>query len=862
MGWYRALLHLYPASMRAEYAAELCAIFALRRSQATGVFAVLLVWMEAIGDTVSSALAAHFDILRRDLGWAVRSLRRSPAFTLTAVTVAALGIGATTAAFTLADHVLFRPLPYPDSERLVKIWEDDGTRGYPRLEPSPANFRDWQRRARSFEGMAAWITRAVNLSADGNPARLEAASVTAGLLPLLGVQPALGRTFTPADDLPKAPGTVLLSDALWRARFAADPAMPGRTIQLDGVPYTVIGVMPRNFSFPSRDTQVWLPANFGESDFTDRSDNYLRVLGKLRKSVTLAAAQAEMRLVAAELERAWPKENERIGARVNTLREELPARSRMLLTALVGAAFCVLLIGCTNLANLLLARTLARRKELAVRTALGAGTESLIRQLLTESLLLALGGGIAGVLLAFAALPLLVRLVPNGLPIAETPAIDARVLAGAACLTMITALAFGIFPALRAVHGNFTGLREGSRGGAGGRREHLRSALVIAEIAGSVVLLVSAGLLLRALWRVQSVDPGFRTDGVLTLRTALPLPQYGKTADRARFYQQVIAGARQLPGVSDAVFVSWVPLVMQGGVWPVKVAGKPSEGMAQHALLRYVTSGYFSALRIPLLAGRDVGEADTPNAPFAAVVSRSFAQRYWPGEDPIGRHFEYALADRAVVGVVGDIRARGLEREAEPQVYLPYRQVPDNSIIGYIPKDMVVRAAVPPAALVPELRRIIAAADPALPITGVRMLGDVVDAETEPRAVQVRTLAVFALTAFLLAAIGIHGLLSFTVTSRAPEIGVRLALGAQRGDIVAMVVGSGARLATIGILCGSVAAWFAGAAMRSLLAGVDPADAPAFGASIGLCILMTLSGSLLPALRAIRIDPATAVRQE
>ena len=585
--------------------------------------------------------------------------------------------------------------------------------------------------------------------------------------------------------------------------------------------------MPRDFYFPSRDTQIWLPARFAEEDFNDRANNYLRVLAKLRPGVTLAAAQAEMRLVAADIERAWPKENERIGARVNTLREEIPARSRMLLTALLGAAVCVLLIGCTNLANLLLARSLARRKELAVRTALGAGRERLVRQLLTESLLLALGGGVAGVLLAFAALPLLVQLVPNRLPIAELPVIDARVLGGAACLTLLTALAFGIFPALRAGRGDLSGLREG-RSGAGGRKERLRSALVIAEVAGSVVLLVSAGLLLRALWRVQSVDPGFRTDGVLTLRTALPQPQYGRTADRARFYEQVLTEVRSLPGVSNAAYVSWIPLAFQGGVWPVKVPGQAVDGAAQRALLRFVTSGYFGALRIPLLTGRDVSPADTRTAPFAAVVSQSFARRYWPGENPLGRHFEYALADRTVVGVVGDIRARGLEREAEPQVYLPYRQVPDNDIIFYIPKDLVVRSSTPPAALLPQLRRIVAAADPALPVTGVRTLDDVVDAETEPRSVQVRALSAFALTAFLLAAIGIHGLLSFTVNSRAPEIGVRIALGAQTSDILAMVVGSGARLAAIGIVCGAIAAWFAGAAMRSLLAGVDPADIPAF----------------------------------
>jgi predicted permease len=863
MRLYRALLHLYPASFRAEYGADLCALFALRRTQATNPLAVLALWLEAIADACSSAPPAHWDILRQDVAWAARSLRRSPAFTLTAILVAALGIGAATAAFTLADHVLLRPLPYADSARLVKIWEDDSTRGYTRMDPSPANYRDWKRLSHSFEGVEAWWDLAANLSQVGNPARLEGAGITAGLLPMLGIQPALGRAFTADDDRPGAPGTVLLSDALWRSRFGADPGVTGRTVILDSLPYTVIGVMPRDFCFPSRDAQIWISARFGEDDFSDRSNNYIRVLAKLRRGVTLGAAQSEMRAVAGAMERAWPKENEHIGARVITLREELSSRSRMLLTALLGAALCVLLIGCTNLANLLLARALARRKELAVRTAMGAGRERLVRQLLTESLLLAIGGGIAGILLAFAALPLLVRLVPNSLPIAETPVIDVRVLLCAACITVLTALGFGVFPALRAGSGDLTGLREGSRaGGAGGRKEGLRSALVIAEIAGSVILLVSSGLLIRALWRLQNVDPGFRSAGVLTLRTALPIPKYNKVADRARFYSHVLQEARRLPGVAEAAYISFIPLAMQGGIWPIKVSGRDPSGAPERAMLRYVTSGYFAALSIPLHLGRDVSEADTREAPFTAVVSESFARRYWPGENPLGRHFDFALSPRTIVGVVGDIRARGPERESEPQVYIPYQQVADGSIIGYVPKDLVLRTSAPPGTLLPALRRIIAAADPEQPVSNVRMLGDVVESETEPRAVQVRALTAFAAIAFLLAAVGIHGLLSFTVSSRSQEIGVRLALGAQRTNILGMILRDAARLSAAGILFGAAAAYLAGSSMRALLAGVDAADLPTFTAAIALCALMTLTGSLIPALRAIHIDPASAIRVE
>jgi predicted permease len=361
---------------------------------------------------------------------------------------------------------------------------------------------------------------------------------------------------------------------------------------------------------------------------------------------------------------------------------------------------------------------------------------------------------------------------------------------------------------------------------------------------------------------LQNIDPGFGTAGVLTLRTALPMPRYEKVADRARFYSQVLQEARRLPGVSGAAYVSAAPLAWRGGIWPVKIPSRQLDGTPHHALLRYVTPGYFAVLSIPLRLGRDVNEADTREAPFAAVVSESFALRYWPGENPLGRHFDFALSGRTVVGVVGDIRARGLERPSEPQVYIPYRQVPDGDIIFYAPKDLVLRASAPPGALVPALRGIIAGADPDLPISDVRMLGEVVAAETEPRAVQARALGVFALAAFLLAAIGIHGLLSFTVSSRAQEIGVRLAVGAQRSDIVGMILGAAARLSVAGILFGAVAAYLAGSSMRALLAGVDPADAPTFAAAIALCAFMTLTGSLVPAIRAIHIDPASAIRVE
>ncbi len=544
------------------------------------------------------------------------------------------------------------------------------------MEPSPANFHDWQRLATSFESMGAYSSLAVSLGGVGEPEQLEGAVISGDLFAMLGAHPAIGRALTAADDRPEAPRVALLSDGLWRRRFGADPAILGRSILLNQIPYTVIGVMPRGFFFPVRTAELWRTFQFTGDDYIERSNNYLRVIARLRRGSSFSSAEAEMRLVAAQLERAWPKDNQGVGARVTTLRDEVSSGSRMLLLAILAAAACVLLIGCTNLANLLLARALSRRRELAVRAAIGAGRERLIRQLLTESLMLALAGGGAGVLLAMAALPMLVRLVPTSLPIAEVPAIDGRVLGFAALLTVLTGVAFGVLPALRACGGmNLSGLREGSRGGVGGRRERLRSALVIAEVAGSVVLLVCCGLLLRALWRVQSIDPGFRANGVLTLRTTLPMPRYVKVADRERYYVRVLGEARRLPGVSSAAFVSFVPMSPHGGIFPVSVPGRDPDPKSRGALLRYVTPGYFATLGIPLLAGRDADSRDAQDAPYTVVVSEAFARRYWPGENPLGRRMQIALAERTVVGVVGEIRARGLERISEPQVYLPHRQV-------------------------------------------------------------------------------------------------------------------------------------------------------------------------------------------
>ena len=872
---YPALLRLLPASFRAEYGGEMSAIFTQRRRDARGPLSILVLWSDAFVDVVSSALRVHADILRQDLRYVARTLGRSPGFAVTVVVVAALGVGATTAAFTITDHVLIRPLPFPESDRILQLWQNQVARGYRDMELSPANYRDWKRSSTSFEAMAALHSLSVNMVGEGDPERLQGTAVTDEILTVLGTKPLLGRAFTPDDDHEGAPGTILLSHGLWQGRFGGDAAVLGRKVILEDAPYEVIGVMPAGFHFPRRESQFWTAKRLGKPDFERRDDFYLEAVARLKKGVSVEQARAEMQLVAAQLEKQYPEVNERIGATVVRLRDQVSRQARLLLLALFGAALGVLLIACTNLASLFLARALQRRKEISVRAALGAGRERLVRQLLTESFLLATAGGTLGVVLAVSALPLAVRLVPTSLPIAETPPLDLRILAFAALMTLVTAIGFGLVPALRVFKdADAGGLREGSRAGIG-RKERLRSILVVAEVTISVVLLVSSGLLIRALLRVQTVDPGFRSEGVLTLRTWLPMPKYEPTARRVQFYEGVLAEVRALPGVTAAAYISYLPMVMRGGIWGIEAEGQPVEPGAQStASIRYVTPGFFGALGVPIRRGRDVNDGDTLAALSAAVVSESFAARYWPGENPLDRRFRFGLLggtrlsvfgafqDRTVVGVVGDVRVRGLERTSEPQVYLPYRQAPDGAMGWYTPKDLVVKSDVDPASLAPVLRKIIARADPTQPISDVRTLSVIVEAEMAPRTVQVRVLGAFAALALLLAGIGIHGLLAFTVSNRAQEIGVRMALGAQRADIFGLVLRHGLVLGALGVGLGLGLAFAAGQGLEALLAGVSPRDAATFLTAAGMAVSMALAGSLLPALRAVRVDPLTVMRAE
>ena len=855
MRFYRALLHLYPESFRNEYGDELARLHRHRMTEMGALAASL----EAIADVLPNAAAAHRDILAQDLRYAIRAMRRAPAFVLTAVLVVALGVGANTAAFTVADFVLIRPLPFPEPDRLVKIWQT--TPGYGRMEASAANFRDLKLLTRSFASIGAYTTSAANLVGADAPRRLTTGMVSFDVMSTLGVNALMGRTISRADSL--ASDVAVLSYGVWRSQFGADAGVIGRPIRLDGVRRVVIGVMPPSFNFPTRNVDVWIPLVLEARLFEDRNDNWLELIARLRPGASLASANADVGLAWSQLARKYPKELERSGAHVIGLRDELPRKAKVLLLALCGAALCILLLACANLASLLLVRAIARGREIAVRAALGAGRERIVRQLTTESLLLAALGGAAGVLVAKTTIPMLGRLVPDSLPIAEAPTIDSRILLFAAFVITITGLAFGVLPAIRAGGARaFDDLRAGARAG-GGRKQRARSVLVAIEIAASVVLLISSGLLMRTMWRIQAVDPGFRADSVAMFRTALPAEKYSMTARRVEFYDRVLAQVRALPGVTSAAYTTMAPMTMSGGIWPVGVRGAPViREDNSTASLRFATPTYFATIGIPLRRGRDIAESDDATRQFVAVVSESFVHRYWPNEDPIGKRFAFGFHDRTVIGVVGDVRVRGLERESEPQVYLPARQVEDSALFYYAPKDLIVRSSLPLSSLVPAVRQIVHAIDPEQPMSDAATMTTVVADQTASRATQLRILGILAVVALLLAGIGIHGLLAFAVSARLQEIGVRLALGARSGMIIGMILREGLVLGLVGLIPGILVAYAAGRAMQSLLVGVEPGDAATFAAAVTLCLVTIVFGCVRPALRASRIDPIAALRSD
>ena len=796
-----------------------------------------------------------------DLRYAFRTMHRSPGFALTAILITALGVGANTAAFSVADFVLLRPLPFPQPDSLMRICEGPRTGGGwgCNNQMSPANYRDLTTTSSSFAEVGAFASDSVNLVGGGEPRRLVIATVTREVLPLLGVAPALGRVFgTGGEDLDGA----VISYGLWQSQFGGNAAILGQKINLNGRPYTVIGVMPSTFYFPNRNTQMWTLLTFTEQNFENRANNYIEGVGRLKPGVTFEQARAELTMRAERLAREFPETNEETGVSFFRMRDNMSPRFRVMLLSLIGASLCLLLLTCANLANLLLVRAAAQARELAVRAALGATKERLVRQLITQIAVLTLLGGVLGLMLAAVIVPLFSTLVPPTLPVAIQPTLDIRVLAVAALFTGLTALGFGVLPALRAGRAGFAALREGSRAG-GGAKQRLRATLVTLEVAMSVVLMITSGLLIRAVWRVQSIDPGFAAANVLTLRTTLPRPKYESAVRRSQYYDRVLTNVRAMPGVESVGFTSGLPMVVTGLVTAVEIPGQdPRSARSNPVSHRWITSDYFKTMGIPLLRGRDVEDADTRDRAWVAVVSKSFADRYWPDQDPIGKTLRHRSRERTVVGVVGDVKVRGLERVSEPQMYLPAQQIDDGMPVNFEPKDLVIRHSASGDALMAAIRRIVHAADPEQPISDVRALDEVVAGETATRNAQLSVLGVLAAVAVMLAGVGIYGLLSYTVSLRSREIGVRLALGADPIGVGRMIFGDGMRLAALGIIPGVLIAYAAARAMSALLFGVAPGDPLTFLSAIALALVIAFAGSFVPALRAVRVSPMSVLRAE
>ena len=853
MRLYKLLLRLFPASFRAEYGDEMCRVFARTlRDRGPGA------WLPAVADVAANSVRIHADLLRQDLRWTFRGLQRSPGFAVTAVAVAALGMGATTAGFALLNHVLIRPLPFPRAGELVTLFQTEFERGTARTQVTPPNYEDWKAANRTFVSMGSYVPAqiSINLSGHGEPSRLYAIMAEPGLFETLQVRPAVGRVYSGEEE---RDGTVvLLSHRIASMLFGDAATAIGRAVRLNLQSFDVIGVMPADFMFPNRDTDVWMPLrrNIGSVAWADRRNHILNVVGRLAPEVSKEQAVADLQLITDRLAKAYPAENADVGAEVIGLRDVMSAQSRMLVMAVFAAAFCLTLIACTNLANLMYARAAARRQELAVRLAIGAGGDRLVRQLFTECLVLATMGGTLGLGLAAASRPLMLLMVPASLPTGALPALDWRVFAFAAVLALGTSVVFGVGPALRSTRtSSFQALR--SRVIPGGR-DRLRLNLVVAEVAATTVLLVATGLLLKAMWRVQNVDPGFDPKGVLTMRTMLPTTT--PAAVRREFYARVLTESRALPGVTSAGYVSFLPMTFPAGNLVVTVPGLTArEEVRAHT--RFVTPDYFKTMSIPLLRGRDVNERDVAGARPVAVISQSLAERLWPLQDPLGREFTLVRVSWTVVGVVGDVAVRGLEEPSLPQVYFPSDQLlPIGGI--YAPNDFVLRAAGDPTTLAPALRDIVRRASPEQAVADVRLVDEIVAAQTSSRRAQLGVLSTFAAIAFVLAAIGIYGLLSFAVAMRTPEIGVRLALGAGRRDVVNMFVGQGLLLGAAGIAIGVPLAYAASQAMTALLFGVRPHDPWTYAGATVLAAAMIVAGSLRPAFRAASLDPAITIRGE
>ena len=802
----------------------------------------------------------------QDLRHAVRRLLKNPGFTGVALLTLALGIGANTAIFSVINGILLQPLPYPAPDRLVGIFHlSEGSRA----TMSGPNFHDVKAMSQTLADAAAFTRSRMILTGRGEPVRLDGAEVTGSLFSVLGVEPMLGRTLGPDDN--KAGGNrniVVLSHGVWQQRFGSDPGIVGKKITLDGVATEIVGVMPRGFSYPAG-RAFWKPLEFNENFVSgQRGAWYLSVVGRTRPEVPPERVASEVTLIGKQLAAKYPDSNHGLDFTAVPLLEAMVGGVRRALLILLGAVAFVLLIACVNVANLLLARAAARESEMAVRTALGAGRGRLVRQLLTESVMLSVAGGGLGLLLAFWGVDMLIALQPQGVPRLDNVRIDPTVVAFTLGLGVLTGIVFGVVPALQTTRGGLAAsLKEAGRGALTNRSgSRVRSALVVSEIALAVLLLAGAGLLIRSFTRLASVDPGFRMEQALTFELTLPDARYEQEPQQIAYFDQLMPKLRAIPGVQAAAAVVSLPLSGSSIVLTFEVAGRPPLPPSQQPAMqvRVATPGYFDTVGIPLKRGRQFTGHDRDGAPPVVLLTESAARQYFPGEDPIGKKITLGWgrgpgrprAGGEVVGIIGDIKDAGLNEADPPQIYVPYGQWPLQGMA------VVLKTAVRPETITDAVRREVYSVDPNVPVGNVRTLQQVVERSISQPRFYMTLLSLFAALALVLAGVGTFGVLSYAVAQRSREIGIRMALGAQERTVVGLIVGHAMVLAGIGVALGVTAAWFLSRLLSAFLFATHPRDFTTF-AAVGLVLgLVALFASYLPARRATRIDPVVALRAE
>jgi putative ABC transport system permease protein len=803
-----------------------------------------------------------------DIQYALRNIAKKPLFFSIVLLTLALGIGANAAIFTVVNAVLLRPLPYPEPDRLMMLWTSNPRQGFDKDVGTYPNFEDWRRASQSFERISAYFGASVTLTGTGDPAQIVGLRVTPEFFDTMGVSPSIGRAFSAVNGQAGGERVVILAHGLWRRRFGADPSIIGRTIMLNGVSHEVLGVMPASFA-PTETAELWVPlAPVGQFEqlFQARGSYWLTIFGRLKPGITRAAAQSEMDAIAARLEKEYPS-NAGIGIRLVPVHEELVGDVKRPLLILLGAVSFVLLIACANVANLLLSRAASRQRELAIRAALGAGRSRLLRQLLTESLVLALIGGTAGLGLAYWTTDLLRWLAPAALPRLSSVVIDGQVLAYAAAASVLTSLLFGIVPALHASRRESSAhLKEGGRTGSDGMRgRRLRAALAVSELAIALVLLVGAGLLIRSFIALNSQNPGFATERVLTLRIHLPQARYDEPARVVGFHEQLIERLTALPGVESVAAGSSLLLSRLPNSASINIEGRPPlSANVQNIPVPYdsVTPEFFSTLQIPLQRGRMFTRADSPQSQEVAIVNESFVRRFFPGEDPIGRRVTFGSSgDRdtrwqTIVGVVADTKRGGFDREPWAEIYFPMRQAPESRVFVFL------RTTGDPASLIGAAQAAVWSIDRDQAIAAVRTVPELFAVQEANRRFTTLLLGLFATVALVLAVVGIYGVIAYSTAQRTQEIGIRMALGADRRSVVRMVLGGGLRIAAAGLTIGVLGALALTQVLSGLLFGVGARDPLTFVLVPLALLLVSLAACWVPARRAMRVEPVIALRGE